>query len=104
MSIAAAIRPLPARGKVRRPAPDTLVLANRPLRPGVDPTRLSRFGDDRWILTHALHEAHAKPLNLPMTTVPEAFREPVKHVAWLMLNEDLGESTALGGRASRPAV
>ena len=104
MSVATAIRPLSTRNRIERPAPDTLVLANRSLRASVDPASLSRFGDDRWVLTHALHEAHAKPLTLRMTTVPEPYREPVKHVAWLMLNEDLGDSMALGGRVSRPAI
>lgn len=97
------VHPQPTAAATPRPAPDTLVLASHRLRPGVDAVQLSRFGDDRWTLSHAMHEAHAKAICLDTTAIPLPFRQTVKHVAWLMLNHDPGE-TALWASSARPAV
>jgi integrase len=86
------------------PGPDTVALANRPLRPGTDPRTLSRFADDRWILTPALHEAHANATCVEHSTVPEPFRHSVKLITWLMINHDADEVVAFHARASRPAI
>ncbi|WP_410812232.1 hypothetical protein [Micromonospora sp. 067-2] len=93
-----------ASGIAALPGPDTLVLANRTLRPGADPQRLSRFADDRWILTHALHEDHSKATCLDHSCVPEAFRQPLKLIAWLMINGDAGDVVAFHARSTRPAI
>jgi integrase len=70
----------------RLPQPNTLVLANRPLRPDTDMTRLSVFADDRWILTPAVFEDHDRGLSLNFTLVPARFRTSAKHVIWQQLN------------------
>jgi integrase len=86
-----------------QPVADTPVLTRHRLRPGADPADQSRFGDDRWILTPAMHEAHAKATSLDTTAIPAPFRAAVKLVAWLMLNHDPVE-TVLNGRSGRPTV
>jgi integrase len=85
------------------PEADTPVLARHRLRPGADRADQSRFGDDRWILTPAMHEAHAKATSLDTMAIPASFRATVKLVAWLMLNHDPVE-TVLYARSGRPAV
>jgi len=104
MSNPSSAAPTPPTVAAALPAPDTLVLANRPLRPGADRRTLSRFADDRWILTHALHEEHSKATCLEHSTVPEAFRQPLKLIAWLMINGDAGDAVAFHARSARPAI
>lgn len=88
-----------------QPGPDTLVLFNRSLRPGTDRSRLSYFGQDRWALTPAVHHKHASAVTVDFAEVPEPFRQPVKQLAWLLLNHDLGStSMAYQFTASRPAI
>ncbi|WP_458682755.1 hypothetical protein [Prescottella equi] len=70
------------------PAPDSLVLANRPLRPGVDPGELSRFADDRWQLGHGVFEAHAGALSVDLVSIDPAFREPLRRLIWILINHD----------------
>jgi integrase len=70
----------------RLPQPSTLVLANRPLRPDTDMTRLSVFADDRWILTPAVFEDHDRGLSLNFLLVPARFCTSAKHVIWQQLN------------------
>jgi hypothetical protein len=71
-----------------RPGPDTPVLLNRQLRPGTQPSQLSRFGDDRWNLTPAIFEGHLQSVSLNFTLVPAAFRDIAKRYAWLELNHE----------------
>ncbi|MBF6334248.1 hypothetical protein [Nocardia transvalensis] len=91
--------------EIGRPGPDTLVLANRKLRPGTDHSLLSRFGQDRWVLTPAVLHKHANATATDFGEVPEQFRGPVKHMVWLLLNHDF-TSTALAYQftAAQPAV
>jgi len=81
MNTASTTAPTPSSAAAALPGPDTLVLANRTLRPGSDRQTLSRFADDRWILTHALHEDHSKATCLDHSCAPEAFRQPLKLIA-----------------------
>ncbi len=83
--------------------PDTLVLANRPLRPEVDRAALSRLADDRWVLTPAIFEDHAKAVTLDFTKLPTRFRAVAKQYVWLLLNHT--EPPVIHGAAGRrPAV
>jgi integrase len=68
---------------------DTLVLAGRPLRPGIDPASTSRFGDDVWELTPAIHQLHHQALSLNFTTIPARFRQVCKELFAAMLATDL---------------
>ncbi|HET6212086.1 MAG TPA: hypothetical protein VFE14_04335, partial [Micromonosporaceae bacterium] len=87
------------------PGPDTLVLLNRPLRAGTDRARLSHFGQDRWVLTPAIHHKHANAVAVDFAEVPAPFRQPVKQMIWLLLNHDLGStSLAYQFTASQPAI
>lgn len=89
----------------RLPAADTLVLLHRPLRAGTDHTRLSRFGQDRWVLTPAIHHKHASAVAVDFADVPEAFRRAVKQLIWLLLNHDLGfTGLAYQFTAAQPAI
>jgi hypothetical protein len=76
------------------PGPQTPVLANRPLRPGTDPSGLSRFGDDRWKLSPAIFEDNAETVSLNHALVSPQFRSFSKLYCWLELNYD-GELTIL---------
>ncbi|MFB7229629.1 hypothetical protein ACFCY9_18070 [Streptomyces fimicarius] len=68
------------------PAPTTLVLLRREVRPGTDLGGLSRFADDRWHLTPAIFEDHTKAVSLNFAPVPAAWRLEVKHYVWQLLN------------------
>ncbi|WP_406238428.1 hypothetical protein [Nocardia sp. NBC_01009] len=70
------------------PQDDTLVLLNRELRPGTDPARLSRFGDDRWHLNEAIFEAAAQATSLPFASIPVTLRLIAKHYVWQLINTD----------------
>ncbi|MFF7143021.1 hypothetical protein ACFZB5_17545 [Streptomyces nodosus] len=70
------------------PTADTLVLLNRPLRPGTDTNRLSRFSDDRWDLDPAIFEEHAKATSLNFLLLPRALRLDAKYYIWQLLNHD----------------
>ena len=87
------------------PGPDTVVLVNRPLRPDTDRSRLSRFGQDRWVLTPALHHKHGSAVAVDFAEVPAPFRRPIKQMTWLLLNHDLDTARlACQFTASRPAI
>jgi hypothetical protein len=71
------------------PDPATPVLARRQLNPATDPATLSVFADDQWNLTPGLFEAHATTTRLNLRSVPEPFRDPVKHYLWQVINRAL---------------
>ncbi|WP_433206808.1 hypothetical protein ACQP1G_20730 [Nocardia sp. CA-107356] len=73
------------------PGPDTVVLCNVALRSGTDPKCLSRFGDDRWNLSPGVLHRHSKAISVDFTRVPDEFRVPVKHILWLLLNDEPGK-------------
>lgn len=70
--------------------PDTaLVLAKRKLRAGLELTDTSRFGDDVWLLTPAIHQLHGRSLCLAFRTLPERFRLVAKELFYRLLTADL---------------
>jgi integrase len=74
----------------RQPVPaGTLVLAGRPLQPGIDPASTARFGDDVWSLTPAIHQLHRPALSLNFATIPARFRQVCKELFLAMLTLDL---------------
>lgn len=78
-----------ARASIRA-IPDTaLVLAKRKLRAGLKLAGTSRFGDDVWVLTPAVHQRHLRALILDFRTLPERFRLVVKELFYLLLTGDL---------------
>jgi hypothetical protein len=73
-----------------RPISDAaLVLAGRKLRPGLKLADTSRFGDDVWVLTPAIHQRHLRGLVLDFRTLPERFRLVAKELFYLLLIGDL---------------
>jgi len=66
-----------------------LVLAKRPLAPGVALTSTSRFGDDVWNLAPALTQLHQPSLILNFLTLPAPFREVAKELFFAFLTNDL---------------
>jgi integrase len=86
-----------------QPRPQTLVLANRPLRPGTDMSGLSVFADDRWVLTPAIFEDHHPATSLNLALLPPRFTAAAKHYLWQQINHP--EPPGLRGLpARRPAV
>lgn len=77
------------------PGPDTLVLLRRECRAGTDRLALSRFGDDRWILTPAIFEDHTKAVSLNFRPVPAPWRLEVKYYVWQLLNLPGPEACAI---------
>ena len=59
------------------------VLSNRPVRPDVDASRLSRFTDDRWDLTPGIFEDHGTKVSLTFEVFPSRWRLAVKEYFWL---------------------
>ena len=84
------------------PGPDTLVLLNRDLHPDADPSRLSRFVDDRWDLNPAIFEEHNRSSSLNFALVPAELRLAAKHYVWQLLNHP--EPRPVAGRTGRLAV
>ncbi|MBN3459857.1 hypothetical protein JNN96_38190 [Mycobacterium sp. DSM 3803] len=70
------------------PRRETAVLLNRKLHPETDPETLTMFGDDRWNLTPGLFESHAPTVSLNFGSVPDSFRDAVKHYIWQLINHD----------------
>jgi hypothetical protein len=69
---------------------DEPVLAAMPLKPGVDPAELSRFGDDRWDLYPAIFRENLPTAHrtLDFTTMVDALqRLTAKEYLWARLNE-----------------
>ncbi|MEU9405823.1 hypothetical protein AB0E08_08965 [Streptomyces sp. NPDC048281] len=76
------------------PEPDTLVLLNRPLRPGTDPSTLSVFADQRWRLSPAVFEGHTTAFSIDFSPITAPFLHTVKTITWLLLNHtSVGVST-----------
>ncbi|MER6521773.1 hypothetical protein ABT246_33565 [Streptomyces sp. NPDC001553] len=80
LDTAPAISPAPL------PEPDTLVLLNRPLRSGTDPSTLSVFADQRWRLSPAVFEGHTTAFSIDFSPVTASFLHTVKTLIWLLLN------------------
>jgi hypothetical protein len=59
---------------------DVRVLREYELRDGYDLAETSRFADDVWILTPAVHQQHSRGLTLWFTTMPERYRLLAKEV------------------------
>ena len=73
-----------------RTIPDAaLVLAKRKLRTGMKLADTSRFGDDVWVLTPAIHQRHLGRITLDFRTVPIRFRLVAKELFYLLLTGDL---------------
>lgn len=70
------------------PTPQSPVLSTRALRPGTDPTAISRFADSRWELAPAIHEAHYSSVSVNFALVPPDFRHAAKIYVWMELNTD----------------
>lgn len=99
------------------PAPGTAVLQNRllrPLRPGTDLGRLSRFGDDMWDLTPAvLRESTGSVFitfaptargKLQADGISAPYREAVKRFAWALINAPSPDSVLNRGANSRQVI
>jgi integrase len=70
--------------------PDTaLVLAKRKLRSGLKLAGTSRFGDDVWVLTPAIHQKHLCARILDFRRLPDRFRLVAKQLFYLLLVGDL---------------
>jgi hypothetical protein len=88
--IAKLARPMALVSMYRRD--DEPVLAAMPLKPGVDPAKLSRFGDDRWNLYPAIFRENLPTAHrtLDFTTIADPLqRLTVKEYLWARLNERL---------------
>jgi hypothetical protein len=73
-----------------RAIPDAaLVLAKRKLRAGLKLADTSRFGDDVWVLTPAIHQRHLRRVTLDFRTLPIRFRLVAKELFYLLLTGDL---------------
>ncbi|MEV8119612.1 hypothetical protein AB0268_04355 [Pseudarthrobacter oxydans] len=80
-----------------------LVLTNRPVRPDVEASRLSRFTDDRWDLTPGIFEDHGTKVSLTFEAFPSRWRLAVKEYFWCLINDDTARSlpaAQLGKRVS----
>ncbi|MFE5562382.1 hypothetical protein [Streptomyces sp. NPDC056544] len=76
----------PATSPAPLPDPGTLVLLNRPLRPGTDPSTLSVFADQRWRLSPAVFEGHTTAFSIDFSPITAPFLPTVKTLIWLLLN------------------
>jgi hypothetical protein len=73
-----------------RVIPDVaLVLGKRKLRAGLKLADTSRFGDDVWVLTPAIHQRHVGLVTLDFRTLPIRFRLVAKELFYLLLTGDL---------------
>ncbi len=86
------------------PQAETVVLLNRPLRPGTDRAALSRFRDDRWNLTPALLAPHADAARIDFASVHTDFRQSLKRLHWEMINHDGEQIVVTNHRARVPAI
>lgn len=69
--------------------PQALVLAERPLVSGTVLQQTSRFADDVWNLTPAVHKRHQRAWNIHFENVPGRFRSVVKELIYRYLVNDL---------------
>ncbi len=99
------------------PTPDTPVLHKRqlrPLRPGTDTGRLSRFADDVWDLTPAVLRENTASVfitfaprvsgRLQADGIPVAYREAIKRFAWALINSPSPDSVLDRGANSRQVI
>lgn len=86
------------------PGPDTVVLLHRPLRPGTDPSALSRFTEDRWNVDPAVFEEHAKARSLHFATIPRPLRQDAKYYIWQLINHPSPGTMRHSGGGDRPAI
>lgn len=68
--------------------PTTLVVANRPLRPGVRVEDTSRYGDDVWDLSPVIHEGHETQLTIRWSRIAPPFVEQFKRYVHVLLAEE----------------
>lgn len=87
------------------PAPDTAVLAHRPLCTGSDPAAV-RFGDDLWPLNAAHPDAHAATFNILWSWFPDTLVLPFKAFALAALTHPWAQDPAvfLTRVADQPSV
>ncbi|WP_326718835.1 hypothetical protein OHT59_04435 [Streptomyces sp. NBC_00243] len=69
--------------------PAAFVLRSRPLREHTEMATTSRFSDDIWVLTPAVHQVHKRQLSLHFLTVPIQFRQTIKELFFALLVIDL---------------
>lgn len=80
---------LTAHAPAYHPAGVDLVLAGRPLRPGVALETTSRFADPVWELGPAVLQKHARDIRLDFSTVPTRYRVTAKELFHSMLSGPL---------------
>jgi integrase len=78
-----------ARASIRAIPDAALVLAKRKLRDGLRLADTSRFGDDVWWLTPAIHQRHLRGLILDFRTLPDRFRLVAKELFYRLLTGDV---------------
>ncbi|MFD0394331.1 hypothetical protein ACFQ3Z_26490 [Streptomyces nogalater] len=86
MTTATALLPEPLVPSI---APHALVLAERPLVLDAVLQETSRFADDVWNLTPAVHKRHQRAWNLHFESIPDRFRPVVKELIYRYLTNDL---------------
>lgn len=72
--------------------PDMRVLAERPLRDGIELTATSRYADEVWDLTPALLQKQLRSLTLDFTTIEAGFREAAREYLYAQLAVILPEA------------
>lgn len=69
-------------------SPDTLVLADRPLKPGTDLEATARFGQDVWDLVPAILQVQQLKQSIHFLTVPVQYRQTAKELFFALLRND----------------
>src|SRR5215211_8423938 len=95
--------PARAQGVDGWPAADTPVLANRPLRPGADPTP-TRFGDQVWRLDPAHPDSHADLDPIHWARFPPQLTPAFKTFALAALDHPFPAQAPARTHVDRPAV
>jgi len=70
----------------RLPEPGTVVLLNRPLRPGTDPARLSRWSDTRWDFAPGVFEEHHPAVSVGFDGCPARYEATARTYLWVLVN------------------
>jgi integrase len=83
------------------PGPQSVVLVNRPLRPGTDLDRLSRFADPRWDLTPGQFEEHLPAMSIGFDGCPRRFELAARTYLWVLINSDPPQGPRPGEHAAR---
>ncbi|MEH0416691.1 hypothetical protein [Streptomyces sp. B21-083] len=73
--------------------PTAFILRSRPLREHIELATTSRFSDDIWTLTPAVHQVHKRQISLHFLDVPIQFRQTVKELIFALLVIDLPRGT-----------